>query len=510
MGTSTSKREVAIVGAGPGGLAAAMLLAKAGCRVRVFERHSTPGGRTSSLREDGFRFDLGPTFFLYPRILTEIFAECGYDYAKEVPMKRLDPQYRLVFGEGANQRPGRLDCTPDVDRMEAEIARLSPDDRGGFTRFLQENRHKLDAFTPILESPFDKLTDLLRPEVLKSAHLVRPWRSLHKEVSRYFNDPRLQLAFTFQGKYLGMSPFQCPSLFSILAFLEYEHGVHHPIGGCGQVSQRMSEIVGELGGEVHLNEPIEKLHFEGKRVTGLVTSKGSYDVDALVINSDFAQTMTELVPDDLRRRWKDKKLAKKQYSCSTFMMYLGIEGDLPGLAHHTIYLAPEYEQNLKDIEQGRPLADDCSVYVQAATQTDRSLAPDGCSTLYVLVPTANLGLSEGQIDWATEAPRMRQVVFNQLKRLGVSDAEKRIKVERVVTPVDWHGEHHIYRGATFNLAHGLDQMLYWRPHNRFEDLAGVYLVGGGTHPGSGLPTIYSSARIATDALLDDLGKRTAA
>lgn len=498
------------MGAGPGGLAAAMLLAARGYKVRVFERHDTPGGRTSSLDADGFRWDLGPTFFLYPRILSEIFAECGRDLMAEVPMTRLDPQYRLVFGEGPKQCPGQLDATPDIERMEAEVARLSPADAGGFTRFLKENRHKLAAFTPILESPFDKLTDLLRPEVLKSAHLVRPWRSLHREVGRLFNDPRLQLAFTFQGKYLGMSPFQCPSLFSILAFLEYEHGVFHPTGGCGQVSRRMAEIVEEMGGEVRLGEPIERLEFTGRRVTGVGTTRGDYAVDALVINADFAQTMTELVPDRLRRRWTDKSLAKKRYSCSTFMMYLGLEGDLPGLAHHTIYLAPDYEKNLADIEQGNPLDENCSVYVQAPSQTDATLAPSGCSSLYVLVPTANLGASQGKIDWATESDRMRRIVFQQLDRLGVENAEARIKTERVVTPNDWRNQHHIYRGATFNLAHSLDQMLYWRPHNRFEDLGSVYLVGGGTHPGSGLPTIYSSARIACDALEADIGVHAAA
>ncbi|MEO1497535.1 MAG: phytoene desaturase family protein [Planctomycetota bacterium] len=502
--------RVAVVGAGPGGLAAAMLLAARGYRVQVFERHATPGGRTSSLEAEGFRWDLGPTFFLYPRILSQIFADCGRDLMAEVPMTRLDPQYSLVFGEGPKQQGGRLDATPDIDRMEAEVARLSPSDAGAFRRFLNENRHKLKAFTPILESPFDRLTDLLRPEVLKSAHLVKPWRSLHGEVGRLFKDPRLQLAFTFQGKYLGMSPFQCPSLFSILAFLEYEHGVFHPTGGCGQVSRRMAEIVEELGGEVRLGEPIERLQFNGRRVTGVGTTQGDYPVDSLVINSDFAQTMTELVPDKLRRRWKDKTLAKKRYSCSTFMMYLGLDGELPGMAHHTIYLSPEYEKNLADIEQGNPLDENCSVYVQAPTQTDATLAPDGSSAMYVLVPTANLGASEGKIDWASETPRMRRIVFQQLERLGVSDAESRVRVERVVTPEDWRGQHHIYRGATFNLAHSLDQMLYWRPHNRFEDLDGVYLVGGGTHPGSGLPTIYSSARIACDALGEDIGVPAAA
>ncbi|MEN0111530.1 MAG: phytoene desaturase, partial [Planctomycetota bacterium] len=178
--------------------------------------------------------------------------------------------------------------------------------------------------------------------------------------------------------------------------------------------------------------------------------------------------------------------------------------------HHTIYLAPEYQKNLADIEAGRPLDEDCSVYVQAATQTDPSLAPPGHSSLYVLVPTANLGASRGQIDWSNERQRMRRVAFQQLERLGVAEAESRVRVERVLTPEDWRDTHHIYRGATFNLAHSLGQMLYWRPHNRFEDLDGVYLVGGGTHPGSGLPTIYSSARIATDALVADLSSRVAA
>ena len=180
------------------------------------------------------------------------------------------------------------------------------------------------------------------------------------------------------------------------------------------------------------------------------------------------------------------------------------------MAHHTIYLAPDYEKNLRDIESGQPLDENCSVYVQAASQTDPSLAPDGCSTLYVLVPTSNLGASAGKIDWENERERMRRIALGQVKRLGVEDVEERIRVERVVTPLDWRHEHHIYRGATFNLAHNLGQMLYWRPHNRFEDLDGVYLVGGGTHPGSGLPTIYSSAKIATDALLDDLNRAAAA
>ena len=491
--------EVVIIGAGPGGLAASMLLSHAGYRVKVIERKPQVGGRTSCIRRDGFTFDLGPTFFLYPRILREVFEATGFDLEKEVEMTRLDPQYRLVFGEG-----GTLNCTPDVERMKAELARFSPGSENGLVPFLNENRDKLDRFASVLESPFYKLTDVLRPDVLKAAPLLRPWRSLHSEISRHFADPRLQLAFTFQGKYVGMSPFQCPSLFSILAFLEYEHGVFHPTGGCGRVSEIMAELTKRQGAEIHLNESVEEVLFEGSKAVGVRTDKATYNADALVINADFADAMTRMVPDKLRKRWTDKKIAKKKYSCSTFMLYLGVEGEQPDVAHHNIYLSEDYQQNLRDIEVNHRLSNDPSVYVQNACVTDKSLAPPGHSALYVLAPVSHM---HENIDWQKEAPAFRQQVLGQLEKIGITDIEKRIRSELMITPADWQNDYHVYNGATFNLAHNLGQMLYFRPHNRFEDLDQVYLVGGGTHPGSGLPVIYSSARITTKTMIEDLSER---
>ena len=200
-------RTVNIIGAGPGGLAAAMLLAQAGVRVRILERLDVPGGRTSTITTpEGFRFDLGPTFFLYPRILDEIFATCGYDLRREVEMVRLDPQYRLVFGAG-----GELLATPDIERMEAEVSKLSPADRGAFTRFMRANREKFLRFAPFLEQPFESWRDLANPDLLKLMPLLKPWKSLDAELGTFFSDERIRLAFTFQSKYLGMSPFRCPS-----------------------------------------------------------------------------------------------------------------------------------------------------------------------------------------------------------------------------------------------------------------------------------------------------------
>jgi len=227
--------------------------------------------------------------------------------------------------------------------------------------------------------------------------------------------------------------------------------------------------------------------------------------DAVVINADFAAAMSRLVPDALRRRWTNRKLARKKYSCSTFRMYLGLEGLQESVPHHTIYLSEHYEQNLRDIEKRHVLSSDPSFYVQNAGVTDPSLAPPGHSTLYVLAPVSH---QHPDIDWAKERAPFRKRVLEQLRKVGIEDAEQRIRYEHVVTPQDWQKGYHIYRGATFNLAHNLMQMLYWRPHNRFEDLESVYLVGGGTHPGSGLPTIYSSARITAGTICEDLGRQS--
>ncbi|MGC8643547.1 MAG: phytoene desaturase family protein [Isosphaeraceae bacterium] len=493
---SRSKRVV-IIGAGPGGLASAMLLAGAGYDVTVLERQSKVGGRTMTIGENGFQFDLGPTFFLYPRVLESIFAAVGRNLHDEIPMLRLDPQYHLVFAGG-----GKLEATPDVARMQREIAALSPADAAQFPRFLADNRDKMRQFTSILESPFLGWRDLLSPQLLGILPYLRPWLSLDGELRRYFEDPRTRLAMTFQSKYLGMSPFSCPSLFSILSFLEYEYGVFHPIGGCGAVSQVMAAVAQDLGATISLDDEVDEILFQGRRAVGVRSRSGVHRADALVINADFARAMTRLVPDHLRRRWSDRKLQRKRFSCSTFMLYLGIEGLYDNLAHHTIYLAEDYLANITDIETRHALSQDPSFYVQNACVTDPSLAPAGKSTLYVLVPVTH---QHSNVDWREEAPRFRERTLDQLAKLGLGDVRSRIRHEKMITPADWDRSYQIHLGATFNLAHNLSQMLHLRPRNRFEDLESVYLVGGGTHPGSGLPVIYESAKITCRILGQDLG-----
>jgi phytoene desaturase len=464
--------------------------------VKILERLPHVGGRTSTLEAHGCKWDLGPTFFLYPRVLEEIFQACGRELKREVEMVRLDPQYRIMFAGG-----GKIDATPDVVRMEEQIASISPEDAKNFRRFLDDNRAKMKGFEPILARAFNGLRDYLSFDLLKALPLVRPHLSVDGYLKSFFSDPRVRLAFSFQSKYLGMSPFRCPSLFSILSFLEYEYGVYHPIGGCGAVTSAMARVATEMGVEIHLDEPVEEMIYEGRRVTGVRTNVGEYRADSVVVNADFARFMKKRVPNHLRRRWSDKAIAGKKFSCSTFMLYVAVEGqyDLP---HHTIHIAKDYARNLDEIENQHVLSADPSFYVQNPCVTDPTLAPKGMSALYILAPVSH---QHPNIDWNRDRQGFRDLLLRQTALAGYEGLEKRIRYERVITPDDWDSSYEIHQGATFNLSHSLGQLLHLRPRNRFEDLEGVYLVGGGTHPGSGLPVIFESARITTRLLFEDFG-----
>jgi phytoene desaturase len=493
-----NKPTALIVGSGPGGLASALLLAHSGIDVTILEKEEKVGGRTKLIHKDGFTFDRGPTFFHYPEVIEEIFQAIGRDAHKELGLMPLDPMYRLVFGAG-----GHIDATSNLEAMTDRIRELAGEkNANGFKKYVIQNRKKLEFSKQCLQTPWTSPLNVLSKRAIRVATVLKPWSSVAGDLSKHFDDERVRLAMSFQTKYLGMSPFHAPSLFTILSFLEYEHGIFHAKGGLGSITARMGEIAEELGVKIRCSTPVKSLMYEGKTVVGVRIEGEEILADKVVINADFAHAMTTLVPDEKRKKWSDKKLEKKGYSCSTFMLYLGIDKqyDLP---HHQIYASTTYEKNLEDITEHRMTWDDPSIYVQNASITDDSLAPEGQSTIYVLVPVPN---THDSIVWDDIKDDYRELIVKQLAKLGYDGIDDHIVSETIVTPDDW-GASDVYRGAVFNLTHDLKQMLWRRPHNRFEEANNLYIVGGGTHPGSGLPTIFESARISSKLLLADLGIR---
>ena len=492
-------KKVIIIGAGPGGLAAGMLLSSKGYCVDIYEKEDRVGGRNSYFKLGDYIFDIGPTFFMMKDVLENIFEKCGRKLEAYADVIKLDPMYRLKFSDGRQLFP-----SPDKEKMKQTLEKFSPGSFDGYLKYLEKEKKKYDKLIPCLSVPYGKMSDFFSMHLLTALPYLDAHTSLYGVLSRYFDDPDTRIAFTFQAKYIGMSPWSAPGTFSIISFIEHGGGIYHVKGGLNRLSSGMAEALKESGGKIHLSSPVKKLIVSNGVATGIELTDGKIEkADYVIINEDFAHAMTEIVPSEDRKKWTDQKLAGKDYSCSTFMLYLGVKKEFKEIAHHSILFARDYKKNVDEITESKILSDDFSFYVQNASVTDKTLAPAGKSAIYVLVPVPN---NKSGIDWEKEKITLRNRVLDALEtRGGFTDLKKNIEEEKIVTPLDWKDKHSVYLGATFNLAHSVAQMLYFRPHNEFEEFKNCYLVGGGTHPGSGLPTIYESGRISAELIMKNDG-----
>ena len=486
-------KHVVVVGAGPGGLTAAMILARRGFRVTLFEAQPRVGGRNAALHVGPYTFDTGPTFLVLPQVLEEVFAEAGAGMHKLLDLRRVEPLYRLQFAGKA------LEPVTDPEAMKAAIDAVFPGRGVRFDAFLERERARFEHLYPPMQTPFHQWRAFLRPQVMAAAPHIAPGKTLFDLMRAYFGDDDLAMSFTFQSKYLGMPPWTCPALFAMLSYIEHAFGIHHPIGGLHRISAAMAEVAQGHGVEIHLDTPVKQVLTRGGAARGVeLDNGGRVEADEVVLNADFGYAATHLFEPGLLRKYTPAKLDRMKLSCSTFMLYLGLDRryDLP---HHTMCFAENYRDHIQSVFENGPLAkDDFSFYVRNAEATDTTLAPEGHSAMYVLVITPN---TRAQIDWETERGAYLDIVFEKLgTRLGLTDLREHLRVEYVITPADWEEKYHVYRGATFNLAHTWNQLMIFRPRNKFEEVDNCYLVGGGTHPGSGLPTIYESGRIAANLI----------
>jgi phytoene desaturase len=476
-----------VIGAGFGGLAAAVRLGARGYAVTVLEKNAEPGGRARVFRQDGFTFDAGPTIVTAPFLFEELWALCGRRLADDVELRSLSPFYRILFPDGA-----AFDMSADPAVMRAEIRRIAPREVGGYDRFLARSGEIYRVgFERLGDQPFSKISDMAKV----AGELVRleGYRSVHALVSRYFRDERIRTAFSFHPLLIGGNPFRATAVYALISYLERQWGVHFAMGGTGALVKGLIGLIRGQGGEIRCGEEVEQILVERGVATGVRLATGeTLRASIVVSNADSAWTYRHLLPASARRRWSDRKLDRARYSMGLFLWYFGVKRRYASVPHHTILLGPRYRGLLQDIFDRKVLADDFSLYLHRPTATDTSLAPPGCDTFYALSPVPNL---DGGQDWEKEAEPYRSRIAAALEATllpGLSDA---VVTSRVMTPVDFRDTLNSERGAGFGLEPILTQSAWFRPHNVSEDVKNLFLVGAGTHPGAGLPGVLSSAKI---------------
>jgi phytoene desaturase len=470
-----------------------MLLARRGFQVNVFEKAPRIGGRTSELELGPYRFDLGPTFLMMKYLLDELFAETGRRTEDYLDCRLLDPMYRLHFSGKT------MLARAQTAEMRAEIERVFPGEGEGLDKFLTAESARFKKLHPCLQKDYGSPIAFLHKTLLSAVPHISLGRSLYDVLSTYFRSEELRLAFTFQSKYLGMSPWDCPGLFAMIPYTEHAHGIYHVMGGLCRIPAAFAKVATEEGAEIHTSSGVKRVLLEGRKAVGVELENGErFFSDQVIINADFGHAMRTLFPGAELGKYSPAALEKRKYSCSTFMLYLGLDRTYPDAEHHMIVFADDYKKCLEDITRNKILSDRLSVYIRNSATLDPSCAPPGHSALYVLVPVPN---NTSGIDWTEHGPAFRESILKLLEeRTPYRDIRNHIRAERMLTPADWEEQGHVFLGATFNMGHSWDQMLYFRPHNKFELFDNVYLVGGGTHPGSGLPTIFESARISSNLI----------
>lgn len=493
MHSQLNSKKIAIVGGGPGGLVSALLLAKQGHKVDLFEANDRIGGRSSHVSLGDYHFELGPTFFIYRPIIDEVLSRIGVKLEDLISVTPIDPLYELKF-PNKTFKPYQ-----DHLKMMKEIHRVFPGEETGYQRYLKHEKKRFEKVTPVLQKPFQSLINYLRPSVVAAAPYLDLGQSLYQRLKKYFHSEELIYSMAFQSKYLGMSPWECPSLFSILSYMEHEHGIYHLQGGISTFHQALGTLATSLGVTIHLNTKVEAFHIEKKRITSLLVKGKTEAYDTVVMNADFKQALA-LIPEKHRPSFKTKKVERMAQSCSTFNLYLGLDKTYK-IPPHTIVFSGNYRQNVEELTQGMVLSHHPSFYLHNPSSIDSTWAPEGHSALYVLVPVPNL---HAKVDWKKETKRYTEYILDEIQsRAGLKDIRSHLRQLHVVTPLDWQEKYHVADGANFNLSHKMNQLLYFRPHNRFNDVKNLYLVGGGTHPGSGLPTIYQSGLIAADLIANE-------
>jgi phytoene desaturase len=488
---TATRRSAIVIGAGVGGLTAAMKLAHQGWSVELHERLTVPGGRCGRLEADGFRWDLGPTIMLMPFIFERTFASVGRKLSDYLTLKRCDPNYRITFRDDTT-----LTLTSELTRMREELERIEPGSFERYLRFLAKGQVQHDvSLDRFVGRHFDSLAQFLAPSNLPDIFRVGAHRTLFDHVKRVFADPRLQQAMSFQTMYLGVSPYEAPSVFSLLPYTELAVGIWYPMGGMGEIGRALEKVCREEQVDLRFGSSVKRVVLEGGRAVGVELESGEVRrADVVVCNADYPWAAKHLIDQNVSSH---PELEKRRYTSSGYMLYWGLKRRYDELLHHNVFFGRDFKGSFGDIFDELKVPEDPSFYVNAPAHLDPSMAPEGKDALYVLVPVPH---TTEKIDWKVEGPKVRAKVLARLAERGLPDLEKDLEVERIITPDDWASQLNLERGSNFGLAQNMFQIGPFRPKVWDDRIGNLFYCGASVQPGTGVPTVMISADLMVKAI----------
>jgi phytoene desaturase len=491
-----TSRSVIVIGAGIGGLTAAIHLAHAGVHVTVLEKNGQPGGRCGRLTVDGHTFDTGPTLFVMPRLYEAEFAALGSSMRERLDLRHVDPTYRLVFDDGSG-----LSLTSDMASMRTQFEALERGSFDGFGRYLAEGaRHYQLVLDNLVNRDFRRSRDFFNPRTFAVLLRLKPFVNHYRNMTAYVDAPRLKSALTFQDLYVGLSPFDAPATFSLLPYTEMAHGVWFPSGGMYAITETLTELARDAGVEFGFHTPVARIDVTANEARAVTLADGSrVEADIVLANADLPYVYRRLLPDAAL----GNAMSRKRFSSSAISFFWGLDRRYDVLGPHTLFLADDFRENFDGIVRDRTLPPNPSLYIHAPTRLDPSMAPDGGDTLTAVVPVGHLDDTAHQ-DWDALRDVARQHVLRRLRTLGLTDVERHIKFEKSHTPVSWADRYNLTNGSTHGLSHTLTQMAWFRPSNRHPRYRNLYFAGASTHPGTGVPIAMVSGRLVAERIAAEL------
>ena len=492
----TGKKSAVIIGAGIGGIATAIYLAKDGFSVTVFEKNASPGGRCGQLIRDGHRFDLGATMLVMPATYREIFGSLGIPLFEKNEIKPLENLYKIYFDNN-----DVLAFSTDKEKMKTQLEKIEPGSFKKSEKYVTDGYEIFQIGTKkLIGRNFDNVFQFANFRNIGMLIRLKTYISNWRYAKKFFHDSHLRMAYTFQNIYVGQSPFDSPALFSMVPAAELTEGSFFPKGGMYTIVENLLSEALSSGVRFLYNMPASKIRTTGKKAESIIFEDGSEIIaDIIVANADLPYVYRKLLPD----RGKSRRLDRKKYSCSAICFHWGLDKVYPQLGHHSVFLSDGFREGLDSIFKDKSISDHPSFYVHAPGRTDPTAAPINHDTLSIIAGAGHIDKKKDQ-DWNDLKRKTRIAVIQRLKQLGLEDIEEHIKFEICYTPENWESACNISRGSVFgSLAHNLLQMGYFRPHNQHSRYKNLFFVGGSTHPGNGIPNILLSAKLTAERILSN-------